>query len=662
MSSMRRARFVALLVPIFGSFDLHAGEMVAEPVVVTATRIATPADELGSSVTVIGRADLERHRYRTVAQALRAVPGLHIVQSGGAGQQASVFIRGGSSSQTLVLIDGIDASDPSNPSRAVDFSNLSLENVERIEIVRGPQSTLFGSNAIGGVVNIITRRGESGFAAGALVETGTDREANQQVDLSGGGDAYDFAIGLSQRRTHGDSVTPKRLRAGAPEEADGNRSRGATLQAGVRPTDDLGLRFVGRFVESTTDIDPEVGPFDPLNFQFNTAEDTDARLDNRDYFLRGEAALTLADGVWDTKASVARTHYDRRTRNDRDDPLRTLERVHFIGENTELIWHNDLFLAEAHTLSFGVGAKREEMDASGFRDFSSSFVVSERSRARARTGYGYVEDQFAFGERLFGTAGLRFDDHEDFGSELTWRVTSVFKPATGPFRYTASVGTGFRAPSLFELYGFSPNNFGSAYRGNPGLDPETSLGWDLGVRGEFRDGRYTAGLTWFDNRIDHLIQTVTDAGFNQTSENVDEVRIRGLELTLGCRPVPSLDAQLTYTAQDLDQRDESSDVQVLRRPNHQVALDVTLAVGPRTDLVLELDYVGDRYDVIRSHLSAATVRVKDYTTAGLVLNYRLDPSWRLFGRLSNLTDAHYEPADGFAAPDRGVLVGVELNL
>ncbi len=597
MSSIGRAHLTALLFPFFCPCTLQADQVAGEPVVVTATRIATPADELGSSVTVIDRAELERHRYRTLTQALRAVPGVNVVQTGGAGQQASVFMRGGSSSHTLVLIDGIDISDPSNPSRAVDFANLSLEDIERIEVVRGPQSTLFGSNAIGGVVNIITRRGAAGPSGQMQVETGSDREGNEQVSLSAGADAADFSLGLSHRSTHGDSVTPARLRAGAPAEADSNRSYGATLQAGVRPARNLKLRFVGRWLESTTGIDPEVGPFDPPNFQFNTAEDGDARLESRDYFLRTEAVLSLLDGLWDATASASYTHYDRRTLNDRVDPLQTLERVHFVGGNTELVVQNDLYLSETGTLTLGVGTKREDMDASGFRDFSSSFVISENSRANARTNYAFLQDQFSLAGRLFGTAGLRFDDHEDFGGELTWRVTSVYKLRDDATRVTASAGTGFRAPSLFELYGFSPNNFGSAYRGNPHLDPETSFGWDAGVQHAFWQDRVDAGLTWFDNRIDGLIQTVTDAGFNQTSENVDKVRIRGVEVSLDLNPAPALSAHLTYTLQDLDQKDRTSDTQVLRRPNQQGGLDLTLVLGSRADLVFELDYVGDRKDV-----------------------------------------------------------------
>jgi len=662
MPSNRPARLGALLLWLPLSMSVQADEVVAEPVVVTATRIATPADQLGSSVTVIDRADIERHRYRTVSQALRAIPGLNVVQLGGPGQQTSVFIRGASSSHTLVLIDGIDIADPSNPSRAVDFANLSLDDVERIEVVRGPQSTLYGSNAIGGVINIVTRRGKAGPSAGMQIETGSDREANEQASFSGGGDVGDVSLELSHRSTNGDSVTPARLRFGAPAEADSNRSYGATLQAGLRPSQNLKLRFVGRWLDSTTGIDPEVGPFDPANFRFNTAEDTDARLDNQDLFLRTEAALTMLDGLWDATASASYTHYDRRTTNDRTDPLRTLEHVHFIGENTEAAVQNDFYIAPASTVTLGVGAKREAMDASGFRDFSSSFIVDEKSHANADTVYAYLQDQFELGKRLFGTAGLRFDHHEDFGGELTWRVTSVYKLADEATRLTASVGTGFRAPSLFELYGYSPNNFGSAYRGNPNLDPETSFGWEVGAQRSLLQDRVTAGLTWFDNRIDGLIQTVTDPSFNQTSENVDKVRIRGVEATLDLNPSSAFSARLTYTLQDLDQNDRTSDAQVLRRPRQQGGLDVTLTFDSRTDLVFELDYVGDRKDVVRSDISAATITVKDYMTAGLVLNYRLDPSWRLFTRVSNLTNAHYEPADGFAAPDRSVLVGTELKL
>jgi vitamin B12 transporter len=641
--------------------------VVADQVVVTATRIPTAGEKLGSSVTVITAEEIARRQYRGLAEALRSVAGLRVVRLGGPGQQTSVFIRGASSSQTLLLIDGTNAADPSNPSGAVDFSNLLVDNVERIEIIRGPQSTLYGSQAIGGVINVITRKGEGSPSASLKLEGGSNSTANQFLTAQGATSAQDYSMSLTHLKTHGDSVTPERLREGKPEEADRYRNYSASGRLGTRLTEDLKVNLFGRYIDSRTDIDPEVGPFDPASFAFNTAEDPDAELRNEEYLLRGEGRLSLLEGLWESLLAVSYTHYDRRTDNDRQDPAQTFEQVHYLGDTLEFSLENDFYLSEQHTLSAGIGTRKETLDSSGFREFPSPpfppFVVSEDSDADARTNYAFAQDQFSFASRVFGTLGVRVDDHDEFGSQLTYRFTGAYKhPETGS-RITASAGTGFRAPSLFELYGFSPNNFGSAYIGNPELDPETSFGWDLGFEQALAAERFVLGVTYFRNDIDDLIQLVTDpATFNQTSENVDQVEIQGVESFVDATPFASLQLRASYTYQDVDQQDESADTEVVRRPRDQASLDIDYDLTARVKLWLGIDYVGQRKDVIRAYDSAETISLKSYTTADLTASYQASPEWRLFGRVENLTDEHYEPADGFQAPGRVVIVGAQLNI
>ena len=647
---------------------LHADDsLTAEQIVVTATRIPTPGEQLGSSVTVISAEEIEARQYRSLAEALRSVPGVRVVQAGGPGQQTSVFIRGASSSHTLLLVDGTDASDPSNPSGAVDFSNLLVDNVERIEIIRGPQSTLYGSRAIGGVINVITRRGAGAPSASVAMEAGSNSTANQYVTAEGATGQLDYSLSLTHLKTHGDSVTPERLREGNAEEADRYRNYSASTRLDTQLGDAAQLTLYGRYTDSKSGFDPEVGPFDPPAFAFNTAEDPDAELRNKEYLLRGEGRASLFDGLWDALLAVSYTYYDRRTDNDREQTDRTLEKVHYLGDTVEVSFNNDFYVAEAHTLSAGLGTKKESLDASGFREFPAPpfppFVVSEDSDADARTDYAYAQDQFAFGQRLFGTLGVRVDDHEDFGSETTYRLTAAYNHAQTDTRLSASVGTGFRAPSLFELYGFSPNNFGSAYVGNPDLDPETSFGWDVGFEQALAGERLSFGATYFVNDIDDLIQLVTDpVSFNQTSENVDQVQIQGVELFLTVEPVSPLRVAVSYTHQDIDQDDDSSDTEVVRRPRDKANLDIDYAVSPNVNLYLGVDHVGQRKDVIRAHDSAATISLKSYTTANATLSYEPSREWRFFGRVDNLTDEHYEPADGFQAPGRAIIVGARLNI
>ena len=640
---------------------------VTEPVVVTATRVPTPQDQLGSSVTVINAQQIEQRQYRTLADALRSVPGLRVVQAGGQGQQASVFMRGASSSHTLVLIDGVNVADAGNPSRATDFANMLLDNVDRIEIVRGPQSTLYGSNAIGGVINVITRQGSGDPSGSVTLEGGSNSTANQYLDVQGASGELDYSLSFSHLKTHNDTVTPKRLREGASAEADGYRNYSASSRVGVQLSDALKLNLFGRYTDAKSEYDPEVGPFDPANFLFFTAEDPDAELHSKQYFLRSEAVAALLDGRWDMTLSASYAHYDRRTDNDRSDPARTLEQVHYFGETLDVSIENDLYLDENHTVTLGAGSKKEDLDASGFREFPSPpfppFTVSEKTDADARTNYAYAQDQFGFASKLFGTLGVRVDDHDDFDSEVTWRATGSYRYEATATRFTASVGTGFRAPSLFELYGFSPNNFGSAYSGNPDLDPETSIGWDLGFEQPVYGERLTFGVSYFENHIDDMIQLVTDSlTFDQTSENVDEVEIRGVELFADATLLPSLELRVAYTNQDIDQDDRGSDSEVVRRPQHKANLDIDYRPNDRLYYYLGIDYVGQRKDVILAWDSAETIRLKSYTTANAAVWYRVADDWRLFGRVDNLSDEQYEPADGFQAPGRWYVFGAELKL
>jgi len=626
--------------------------VVAEqnPVVVTATRIATPEDRIGSSVSVITAADIARKQYKTVAGALRALPGVDVVQAGGPGQQTSVFIRGASSSHTLVLIDGINITDPSHPTGAVDFSGLVLDNVDRIEVVRGPQSTLYGANAIGGVVNIITRKGEGAPRATLTMQAGNHATNYQQLGVLGATGQLDYSLSGTHLKTHASSVTPEDLRNGVPAEADHHRNNTLSARFGLQATDTLDFSVSGRYINDRTDLDPEVG--------FGTIEDPDAELKNREYFVRGASHAMLLDGLWDATLAASYIDYNRRNDNPRTDPLETLQRTRFQGDTLEFSMNNDVYLNETHTLTLGGGTKRESMNNDGFSDYGG-FIVSELSSASARTNYVYMQDQFTVGERVSGTAGVRLDDRDDFGSEVTWRLTGVYRHQPTGTRFNASAGTGFRAPSLFELYGFTPNNFGSAYRGNPDLEPEKNFGWELGLEQSLASDRLQLGATWFRNDIDNLMETVFDPAFNSTSENINKVHLRGVEAYLAVQPSPRLSTRIDYTFTDADVSDDS-DRPLLRRPRHKASADIIYTPAGNTTIDLGAEYVGKRKDIDRA--TAAIINASDYTVFNASVIYNVNPDFRLEARIENLLDTHYEPADGFEALGRYILLGFTGSL
>jgi len=655
---LSRAISVLTLVAGTGSAPLlaqqadYAQEM--DDVVVTATRLATPRGQVASSVTVITAKDIQRRQFRSVSEALRSVPGLHVVQTGSAGQQTSVFMRGANSNHTLVLIDGIEATDPGSPAGAVDFSNLWLDNIERIEIVRGAQSTLYGSDAIGGVIHITTRRGEGDLNGTGKLEGGSDSTFNQQASLGGSGDRMNYSFGVTHIDTDGDSVTPKRLRDGASAEDDNYENWTASARLGMEVTDTLEVNLFGRYIDSETDLDPEL--FDPV-FGGGTTEDRDAVLDQTEYLLRGEARAQLLDGLWEATLSTSYTNFDRKNRNDRQLPTETLTRTDFEGDKLKFELKNDFYVADEHTLTLGLETEKENMDATGFSDFGG-FIIGEDTDADARNNAVYAQDQFSYDGRIFGTIGVRHDDHDDFGSETTYRFAPVYVHRETATRVKGSVSTGFKAPTLFQTDGFTPNNFGSFYRGNPDLDPEKSFGWEIGFEQPLWDDRINLGVTAFKSNIDDLMQVVFDPSFNSTYENIDEAKIKGAEAFLHVQPLESLIVRLDYTYTDAE--DDDTGDKLLRRPTHKMDLDVELRPIANASISFAVNYVNDYKDISRE--TSGIIDGDDYAVLDIAADYDLNKQWRIFGRVENVTDEHYEPADGFQAPDRGVFAGAELKL
>ena len=563
-------------------------------------------------------------------------------------------MRGANSNHTLVLIDGIEATDPSSPAGAVDFSSLWLDNIERIEIVRGPQSTLYGSDAIGGVIHITTRRGEGRLHGAGKLEGGSDNAFNQQASAAGSTEKLNYSFGITHVDTDGDSVTPARLRDGVPAEDDNYENWTTSARLGMAVGDSLEVTFFGRYIDSESDLDPEL--FDPA-FGSGTTEDRDARLDQTEYLLRGEAKAQLLDGLWEATLSSSYTDYDRKNRNDRQSPTETLTRTNFDGDKLKFELKNDFYPLDSHILTLGLETEKENMDSGGFSDFGG-FFVGEESDADARNNAVYAQDQFTYAERIFGTLGMRYDDHDGFGSEVTYRIAPVYVHLKTNTRLKASAGTGFKAPTLFQTDGFTPNNFGSFYRGNPDLDPEKSFGWEIGIEQTLWDERLSFGVTWFNSDIDDLMQVVFDPFFNSSYENIDEADIRGAETFIHLQPLELLAVRVDYTYTDAE--DDNTGERLLRRPKHKLDLDVEFRPLSRASISLAVNYISDYKDISRQ--SSGIIKGDDYAVLDVAAEYQLNRQWRLFGRVDNATDEHYEPADGFQAPDRGLFAGAELKL
>lgn len=593
---------------------------VEEEITVTAHRVEVPRSETGSAVTVIDRAEIEARRAGTVAELLRTVPGVEVSRTGPPGGNVSVFLRGGNSSHTLVLVDGVRVNSPAVG--AYDFADLTTDGVERVEIVRGPQSALYGSEALGGVVSIFTRRGTDGGVDGHLrAEAGEEEARRLSASLRGGTGPWDWSLAAGGRELRGLS---------AASETAGNREadpwRNLTLSALAGRDLPGGGRgeLAVRWIDSETGLDGfafGVGPVDDPNYrQQREAATVSLRLETP-VTERWTQHLRLGTAVEDLRATDPDTPFH---------PFRVETRV------SDAVLQGDLTLADgggwSDVLVVGGGVERREADnPAGFDETAD--VTS-----------GFVENRLGWHDRVFLTVGARRDDHSRFGAETTWRGTLSWRLADwtgGDARLHGSWGTGFKAPTFNELHfpGF----------GNPDLAPETSESWDLGLDLGFGAGRGRLALTWFDSEIEDLI------GFDFVTfraENVAAADVRGGESRLSWLFGSGVEGRLGYTW--TDSQDRATGEPLPRRPEHRASVTVLVdPAGARWDASLTGEAVRDRIDSDGSAMD-------DYERFELVLGYDLTAALGAYLRVENASDEDAAEVPGFTSPGRRLGGGLRM--
>jgi vitamin B12 transporter len=606
-------------------------------VVVTATRTEADKKEVASSVTVITAQDIEERKISTVVDALKEVPGVDVVQSGGAGGNAAVFIRGANSEHTLVLIDGVEANNPISNNRSFNFADLSVDNIERIEIVRGPQGTLYGSDALGGVIQIITKKGEGAPKPYISVEGGAYTTFIEKAGVSGGTKTVNYALAASRLDTDGISAADSRL---GNSEKDAQRSTGVSTRLGVTPNENLEFTHTLKYDYARTDLDNSAGV---------GGDDPNRLLNNETLFTRAEAKAKLLDKKLTSTVGVSYSDQELRDNNnpDVDHPIDVL-RSQFDGSQLKFDWVNIYKPIDWLSLLGGIETEREEGNStfrsvSSFGDFTDDF----RGRSARTNGY-FAQGIIGDGGPLSLTLGGRIDDHSKFGTKDTWRVAPMyFMEATGT-KFSGTLGTGFKAPSLFELF----SSFG-----REDLRPEKSLGWDLGVEQEFLKNDLTFGATYFRNNFDQLIS------FDPTTfifENIASVTTKGVELTAGYKLMKSIDLGAAYTYTDAT--DDTTGEALLRRARNKYLLNVTVKPCDKLYVRADLRIIGSRWDNDFSGATPERVKLGSYATVDLSGGYDITKNVQLFTRVENLFDREYEDVLGYGTRGFGVYGGVKVSL
>jgi vitamin B12 transporter len=606
-----------------------------QAIVVSPTATETPVGQVASSVTVITAKDMERDQRRTVPDALATVPGLNVVQAGGPGGQTSVFMRGTNSNHTKVLIDGIDVSDPSNPNRTFDFGQLLTSDIQQIEVLRGPQSGLYGADALGGVISIITKKGEGPPRATGMIEGGSFGTFNQTAALSGSQDRFNYAFNVAHFRATDIPVTPLELLPPG-QKAIGNNYDNMTYSTklGADLSENLTLNAVARYTDATLHFTGDT--FDPVTFASFPAAAQSTQIVHQ-LFTRGEAVWSVFDGRIKNYFGVNYTNHW----NSNISPGDAAPTIN-TGDRVKYDWHSVTQLAPFHTFIVGAEHETETLQTS---------TVSAQNTNKA----GYVELQSQFANRLFLVENVRQDDNDRFGEHPTFRLAPALIVPFTETKLKASYGTGFKAPTLNQLFVSFPAFF---FFANPNLKPEESVGYDAGFEQPVFNDRLRFGSTYFHNDITNLIQSVVDpATFSSTNVNIGRAITEGTENFVSANITDRVRVRADYTFTRTV--DAATGLELLRRPKEKWSANaIWNPIDPLT-LSATVLHTGSFIDANRA-FTIPRLLAPGFTVVNVAADYAVTDQLKVFGRVDNLFNVHYQNPTGFLQPGLGVYAGIRV--
>ena len=646
--------FMGLLIAATAEAEQPVVTAQTNDVFVTATRTEQQLDKIGgSSVTVITAEEIEAKNQTSISEVLRGIQGLDISRNGGPGAQTNVSLRGSDNKNTLILIDGMMLNDPSSTNRIADIANLITDGVERIEVVRGPMSVLYGSNATAGVINIITQKGQDKPSILAVIEGGSYNTWKYSASVQGAIDKFNFALLGASLNTDGfsnaDKDNPDIPHAGNTDEDDGweNNSVYGKFGFDITPDFDISANFL--YYDAEVDLDdwdwssgyagdrfdtdfetwlPTASPNGTKKYK-TESDHTGGKLNVHNFFFSRRLESTLSFSASRTKS----TTFD----NDGN------EWFDYEGKTREWTWQGGFNLGTSNIINVGMNYFLEEMDSNsdGIEDVD------------ADTKSIWIQDQLLLGENFVFVVGLRNDDHENFGNKSTYRLSPAWHINNTTLK--ASYGTGFRSPSLYELY--------SVY-GNEDLDAEESYGWDIGI--EQVVDVFTFGLTYFaltfDDRIDWdpnriIPDSPWPGGYNQVD---GKSKTKGVEAFITFKPVSNMDMRLNYTYTDTK---DAEDVHLVRRPYNKFHLNTLYRFMEKGQMNMDVIWVGER-DAITTAMDKNGNPVNNldaYTLVNLSAQYDVNDFLKLYARIDNLFDEYYEESWSYATPGLSGYLGMKIR-
>jgi len=629
---MYKFRTIATLLAS-SAYSITAPALAAEDreIIVTATGIEQDIEDTGVAISVIDEAEIRDQQIISVSDILQELPGVNVTQSGGLGSQSSVRIRGAESDQTLVLINGIRVNDPSSPDGAFDFGNLLAGNIERIEVLRGASGVTWGSQAVGGVVNITTKAPSDDLTLFAQGEYGAQDTVRLVSNASGKIGPVGLSIGGGYVRTDGISTYS------GGSERDGYRQYSASGQLQVELTDAIRLEASGYYADSRVDNDSVFPPFSSDSDQFSLAEEIYGNAAIVAQALDGRLQNRLAFSISDINRDIINPSFTSLPR----------------GRTERFEYRGDFAVIEQLRLVFGAETEDSRYRNSGVTD--STGIDSLYFQAVVKPLDGLVV-----------TGGIRHDDHEDFGGNTSLSANLSYRTSDRGPTIRASYAEGFRAPSLIDL---DDRPFGF---GTPDLVPETAKSYEIGVDQSLIGNAVQLSVTVFQrdtkNQIafaacpvapDPAPEVCTNGSrpFG-TTLNIESNRTKGVEAILSIAPVGRLRFDANYTWLDTENRSTGANHgnELARRPASSLYFNASYETAFGLNLGADIQMVGDSFDDLANNR-----RIDGYILAGARASIAVTDAFEVFGRIDNLFDVTYETATDFGSPGRSAYIGARAR-
>ncbi|GBR04042.1 TonB-dependent receptor plug domain-containing protein [Acetobacter oeni] len=638
-----------------------------EQISVSAARHPTSVDEIGTSMTIITEQQIQTQQRRALTDILERQVGMNVVQSGGPGATTSIIMRGTNANEVKVRLDGMDINDGSATNNAFDPAQFATDGMGRIEILRGPQSGLYGADAMAGVIDITTAQGQGRFTPFVRIEGGEYGTFNQVLGARGSAGRFHYNVELSHYRMDGFNSIPRYVEryydADREQRRKNNRNdnRTANIRLGYDVTNNFDLGLTTRLIQSNYHT------YSVYDLQSeNEYGDSNVREQNNknEAIVRGTAHLVSGGGFFDQVIGLGyMTTRNRWTETGTDyGSALNPDPDYYRSDRLKIDWHGTFNLKQYGSVLIGAEHFHDTFNTS--HTSSASWDPGYNNSASMDTTAGYGQYQGNWNKILYGAANVRYDANSRYGNHVTWRVApAIHVPGTGTI-IKASAGSGFHGPSLYQLFA---KQVGSGYAelGNPNLKAEKLIGYDAGIEQKLLHNHLNFGATWYDNRVKNLIDSTlaidSSGNYIYSSANVAKARMYGVEAFLNWKALETLEFNLNYTWTHA--RDEESGAVLQRRPQHKFNFNTTWT--PVRDLTFSgnILYTSGWRDlpVVGYETCSICAKGHGYFTIDIAANYKINRYVSVFARADNLLNRQYEQAIGYLQPGRSGYAGFTLT-